>query len=156
MKKIFIIFMVTISLLFISGCDSFNDYLDSFDSDSDSSSTSSSISASEANAYPEYSVTSEQILKEYDENGVRAATKYKNKVVEITGTIDDINVDILGDAYITLTDGSEYSFTDVECTFLDSQQIDKLNNLTKGQTITVVGTVNDYTFNLYVKNCSIK
>lgn len=154
MKKTIIVLMIIVPLFIISGCDSFDDYL--YDFDSDSNSKSNKISADEANAYPEYSITSEQILKEYDENGVRAATKYKNKVVEITGTIDDINVDILGDAYITLTDGSDFSLTDVECTFLDSQQINKLNNLVKGQTITVVGTVNDYSFNLYVKNCSIK
>lgn len=160
MKKTFIILMVILSLLFISGCGSFDDYLDNYDSDYDldydSSSDTNNISANEANANPEYSITSEQILKEYDENGVKAATQYKNKVVEITGKIDEINVDITGDAYITLTDGTDFSLTNVKCTFLDSQQINKLNDLVKNQTITVVGTVDDYSFNLYVKNCSIK
>ena len=154
MKKLLIVLTIILSLVFISGCDSFDEYLNNIDLDNNTNDIK--ISANEANSNPEYSVSSSQILKEYDENGVKAATLYKNKVVEITGSIDNIDIDIYGDAYISLTDGSDFSLNNVKCSITDNEQIDKLNELIKGQEVTVVGTVKDYYIDLDVDNCSIK
>lgn len=148
MKKLKMAVVIFLLIMFTSGCGTFDDYLN------DDSSNKGSASA--ANSNPVYTVSSADILKEYDSNGVSAATKYKNKVIKITGTIGTIDVDWFGDAYITLTDGSDFSLTDVRCQVTDSDEVDKLGSLSKGGTVTVVGTVGDYDMDLNLKNCSIK
>lgn len=42
------------------------------------------------------------LLKAYDENEVAADQRAKGRVLEVTGTIEDIGTDILGAPYITM------------------------------------------------------
>ena len=83
-------------------------------------------------------LTAEQAYKEYDENQVACKTKYDGKLIAMTGVIDDIGTNVLGQEYITFKTGDEWSINGVQCFFKDDQQ-DYVASLSKGQEITIYG-----------------
>jgi hypothetical protein len=100
-------------------------------------------------------ISAPAIVKEYLDNEVAADHKYKGKIVRMTAKIKDIGKDILGDPYITFSDGEEYSFRSVQCFFKKSEQA-KIGTLRKGQTVTIDGTVDGLMMNVLLKDCVFK
>ncbi|EKD23543.1 MAG: hypothetical protein ACD_81C00219G0004 [uncultured bacterium] len=98
-------------------------------------------------------VTAIQLATDYEANEIAADTKYKDQIVEVTGTIKDISKDILGAPYIILS-GDPNSITDVQCTFDKSKQ-NQLIPLTKDTKITLLGKVSRKLLNVRVDECSI-
>lgn len=84
-------------------------------------------------------LSAKKLYSEYDRNEIAADAKYKGKTVIVTGTIDDIGIDIGGDPYIVLLGGSGF-LESVECVFPESKKA-SLIHLSKGHKITVKGTV---------------
>ncbi|GMA41423.1 OB-fold protein [Mobilicoccus caccae] len=82
-------------------------------------------------------MTADALLKELDENALSAADKYKGKMVQVTGTLT--NIDSSGD-YFSLgpTKGDSVTLTGVQV-FLDEGQRSTVAGFKKGQKITVVG-----------------
>lgn len=102
-------------------------------------------------------VTAIELCKAYDENEVNADNLYKNKTLEITGTIESIGKDMLDDTYVTLEDGETYSLKNVQCYFKDKTEIDKVASLKKGDEITIIGQGDGAVLGKpIVKNCKIK
>ena len=56
----------------------------------------------------------------------------------------------MGSPYVVLTDGSEFSFTGVQCLFADSHR-DELANLSKGNIVTLRGRGDGYLMNAIVR-----
>ena len=99
-------------------------------------------------------VTAEKIIEDYKDNGVAADATYKGKLVEITGTVKTIDKDVLQTPYISL-ESYEYAIVDhVQCMFPKSSETE-LASVTKGQKITLRGTVANKLGNLIVEDCSI-
>ena len=103
-------------------------------------------------------VSAYQLAGDYHANEVSADNKYKNNLLEISGTIDSIGKDILGYPFITLSNGSDsISLNDVECSFDQTDSNNSaLSSLSKGQKITLEGTGSGMTLTqVMVKNCSV-
>lgn len=98
-------------------------------------------------------VTASQLAKEYKANGVSADAKYKNRTIEISGTVKSISRDILDDAYITLN-GDANSFTDVQCMFSADDE-GALLNLSEGSQVVVQGEVDSMLLNVLVRDCKV-
>jgi len=117
----------------------------------------SSYSSSQNNAVkqqdePPIVVTASKMLADYEANGVAADALYKNKIVEVSGTIKDISKDILDTPYIALESGD--MIFSVQCMFDKSDQ-SELASLSKNTKITLRGKVSGKLGNVLVKDCSI-
>ena len=80
----------------------------------------------------------EKLHQEYMDNPIAADAKYKGKILELTGKVDNIDREIAGNPYITFNIGGEYSFDNVRITFKKSEE-EKVTKLKKGQEITIRG-----------------
>lgn len=83
-------------------------------------------------------VTADAIAKAYDENTVAADQRFKGKQFKVSGVIDAINTDFMGDPYITLKGGVN-QFMEPQFKF-DKAALDQLATLKKGMTVTLVCT----------------
>lgn len=99
-------------------------------------------------------ITAVKLSEEYDANKVAADAKYKDKLLEVSGTIDTIGKDILDTPYVTLQ-GRQYSLFGLQCMFAKSDEAE-LATLGKGQTITLQGRVSgELIGNVLAKSCKI-
>lgn len=108
----------------------------------------------------ELTATAKEISQDYHDNEVKADKKYKDKYSEITGKVTDISV-TLGQVYIVLDGVSEFDETilapDVQCFFSDDEkEIEKLEELKKGDEVTVIGDIDGMSMNVGVNNCKLK
>ena len=94
----------------------------------------------------EIEVSAEQILNDYDSNEIAADRKYKDKFVQVTGTILNIS-DTLGN--VTMSLKGTNSTHSVMCR-MEKSQLDRVATQSKGMTAKLVGTVKGMTLNLYV------
>lgn len=82
-------------------------------------------------------ITVGELYQAYEDNEIAADKKYKDKLLEVTGTISDFGVDVFGTSYIMLDTGGPFKDTQV---FFKKGEDDKIAELSKGQDVTVVGT----------------
>ncbi len=94
------------------------------------------------------------LFAEYEKNGVAADNKFKGKEIEVSGEIESIDKDILDDLFVNLK-GDEIGMLGVQCYFKDKNNND-LNNLKKGDSITIIGIGNGKTINVTLKKCRLK
>lgn len=80
-------------------------------------------------------VTASQLYAAYDANEVSADQNFKNKTFYVTGIVEEIKKDFMGDIYVTLKTGDYFSY--VNC-YLDNE--DLAAKLKKGQRVTFKGT----------------
>lgn len=92
------------------------------------------------------------LLKEYKDNEVRADVQFKGKRVQITGKVGDIKKDIMDRIYVTVGTGKQLEIPEVQC-FFDDEHASKAAALSKGQSITVKGTVKGLMMNVLVEDC---
>lgn len=93
------------------------------------------------------------LVEEYKENEVSADSKYKGKTVKVTGIVKDIGKDILDSAYITIGDGKDITWDYAQCYFKNKDEIAKVANLQKGDTVTLIGKVGSYSLTLTINKC---
>lgn len=125
------------------------------------SSTSSSTTTSQNTASSQPStpaqapiiVSAAKIYSEYQSNAVAADAKYKGNLVQVSGTIYSIDKDILGNPFVQIQSGS-YDLWGVQCGFSQADQ-SQLAQLSKGQTVTLQGTVSGKVVNVMIDGCSI-
>jgi len=102
---------------------------------------------------PSISISAKQLYQDYSDNEIAADKKYKNKVLEVTGTVDAIAKDITDNIYVTLK-GDEY-IGDVQCYFGDDHA-DEAAQFSKGMTITVKGKCDGKMMNILLRGCSVQ
>jgi hypothetical protein len=142
------------SLFQITGYDSYKNTIESTLSSIQLGSTA--YSSSSPSSQPSViTISAPAIVKDYVDNEIAANHKYEGKNVRITAKIKDIGKDILGNPYITFSDGEEYSFRSVQCYFKKSEQA-KIGTLRKEQTVTIDGTVDGLMMNVLLKDCVFK
>ena len=110
----------------------------------------------EENTNPEITVSAVDLIREYSNNEVKANQMYKGKIARITGIVDGIDSDMSDDAVVRLSDGSEFSITNVHC-YIKSSDKEKAAALTKGQNVTIIGKLNGEVIGSpCVKDCTIE
>ena len=95
------------------------------------------------------------ILSAYEMNEVNADNKYKNRLVEMTGFVDDIKKDFMGDLYITLGTGKRFEVPQVQA-FFDASMNSQLSNFRKGGAVTIVCRIDGLIMNVVANECFIK
>lgn len=122
----------------------------------DSDSTDGTQSAQEeVKEEPAISVTALKMAAEYKENEVAADAKYKDKLVEISGTVDTIGKDALDTPFIAFETENQYEIINrIQCMF-GRNDVEALSSVSKGQKITLQGEVSGALGNIIVRDCKI-
>jgi len=97
-------------------------------------------------------VTSTKLYSDYKANEISADNTYKGKLVEVSGTVDNIGKDILDKPYISLKTGEIIG--SVQC-MLDDDAIAEASALAEGTKVTMQGRVNGLLGNVLVKGCTL-
>ena len=85
-------------------------------------------------------VTAQQMLDDLEANPLAASTTYKDKLITVTGKLD--NIDASGD-YFSLTGTDEFAFITGVTIDIEEDQQATVSSFTMGQDVTVTGTVTD-------------
>jgi hypothetical protein len=99
-------------------------------------------------------VTASQLYDDYEANEVAADAKYKDKKVEISGTISSIGKDLMDTPYVALVVAPNNPVFSVQCMF-DKAEQSKLASLSKDSKIFLSGKVSSKLGNVIVRDCSI-
>src|SRR5262249_35052047 len=83
----------------------------------DSGGSSSGGGSSKASEPAPISVSASTLFSDYDANEVAADEKYKDKILLVNGTVDDIKKDIMDTMYVTLKTSNP--ILSVQCYFDD-------------------------------------
>lgn len=103
-------------------------------------------------ATPDYSLTSPVFYAQFNEDEQAANQQYLGKVIEVSGTVQDITVEENGDLNITLTGDEMFG---VSCKM--SGDGDKLaHKINKGDGITVKGRCSGKLMDVVLVNCSLQ
>jgi hypothetical protein len=102
---------------------------------------------------PSYTLSASQLVKEYKANEVAADAKYKGSVVVVSGTIDSIGIDIMGQAYVVI--GHQGFLDGVQCTFTKGEK-SSVASLSKGQRVRIKGEVAGKMGNVLLNKCTLQ
>src|SRR5262249_4696632 len=97
--------------------------------------------AAEVATAPGIKITAEALHAEDAANEVAADGKYRGKIIEVTGVVEEIGKGF-GDQYVNLERGN-LRIAGVRCSFPDSAR-EQLAKLKKGQTVTIKGRGNGF------------
>jgi len=104
---------------------------------------------------PDLIVTAGEILEVFDANEIKGKQTYTDKFAEITGVVGTVG-EVLGSTYVTLGTGADFELITLQCFFKDKDEINKLAEINKGDTITVLGTIGEKSINISVDDCTFK
>ena len=107
-------------------------------------------SASVENEKVAYTVSVIDLVSEFENDENLANSKYLNKVIEVTGTIEKIETK---DNTVNIYLSEENSTSNVICGF-DAKMIDKLN-IIEGQSVKVKGLCTGYLFDVVLNKCAV-
>lgn len=97
-----------------------------------------------------------EILSAYENNEVGADNKYKGKLIEVTGIVDDIKKDFMDNLYVKLGMGQQFEFRQIQAFFDDSMN-SPLSQLSKGERLTVICRVDGLIMmTVIAKKCVLK
>lgn len=91
---------------------------------------------------PAIAVDAAQLLEDFEANEAAADLKYVGQTLEVTGSVKGVDTEFLDDAkyIVQLGDGSEFSFTSVNCTDVPT---DQAAAVVSDSTITIRGVFED-------------
>lgn len=99
---------------------------------------------------PEYSLTVGQLCDDYEANEIAAGEKYEGKVIQLSGTVDDVGTEIMGREFIMLTDNS---YNNAQCVMAENGHAALV---TKGQAVTLNGKVQGKLGWVILEECRLK
>ena len=97
-------------------------------------------------------VKADALYSDYNANQIAADNKYKDKVLDVSGTISTIGKDILGSPYVMLSSADGMDI--VQCSF-SSNDSDALAKLNKGDSITIEGQISGFLGYVELNKCKI-
>jgi len=96
-------------------------------------------------------VTAVELFSAYKENTIAADSQYKDKLVEVSGAVDNIGKDILDAPYVSMNCGGQ-CFGSVQC-MLKAGEDTKALSLKQGDAVTFRGRVDGYLMNVLIREC---
>jgi hypothetical protein len=99
---------------------------------------------------PDYTMTSIDLQKAFEENEAVSIAKYVNKIIEVTGTIESVKAGEGNKTNVALKTGSELSL--VICTL--SPQSDPAP-LVSGNEVTIRGECSGFLMDVLMNNCVV-
>jgi hypothetical protein len=103
---------------------------------------------------PDFIVSAPDLCREYVANSIAADLKYKGKTLEVSGTIKDINKDILNTIYVVLSSDDPESITDAQLYFSDAHEREAAA-LNKGNYFSAICRCDGKFMNVLLKDCEI-
>lgn len=100
-------------------------------------------------ARPDFVLTSRTLQSEFETDEAAASVRYISKIIEVTGTVD--NIEIGSDSTITITLKDSGSSTGVICSF-QGRNIDDIK-VKKGGIATIRGECSGLLFDVLLNNC---
>jgi len=101
---------------------------------------------------PAFRLKAAELYKDYGRDRAAADEKYKNKTIEVSGTIDDLGRDPGGEAYVALAD--EGMALGVQC-FLRESEAGKFGKLSEGQSAAIIGTCVGKKGDVILRDCRL-
>jgi hypothetical protein len=101
---------------------------------------------------PDFNVSAPDLCREYEANSIAADLKYKGKLLEVSGTIKDINKDILNSIFVVLDSQNPESITDAQLYFSDAHEKEAAR-LNKGEYFGAVCRCDGKFMNVILKDC---
>lgn len=98
-------------------------------------------------------IDADDLYEVYTRNEINADAKYKDKILVVTGTVNNIGKDIFDNPYVQLK--STDIIFGVQCMLRDSEQ-NKAGQLNKGQRITMQGRNQGKFGNILLRLCTIQ
>jgi hypothetical protein len=105
------------------------------------------------NQTPELSIAARYLYADYKANEVAADKRYKDRVIEVTGRVDNIGKDIMDTMYVTLDTGEMIG--SIQCMF-GTEHANSLAGLSKGQSVTIQGKCAGKMMNVLLQGCTLK
>ncbi len=100
-------------------------------------------------------IAATDLISEYRENEIAADLKYKDKLLYVTGVIEDFSVGLFDQKYLSLSDDEAFSFRSVHCNISD-ENVGLLVDLEKGQEVVVKGLSDGMTIlSISLDDCTV-
>lgn len=96
--------------------------------------------------------TIKSLLSAYKSDQAAADRQFKGKTISITGTVVSVNKD--SGLNVTVANTKDYELPSLQCNPAAGQET-KAGALTKGETVTVQGTIDGAMMNVTMKDCQI-
>ncbi len=100
---------------------------------------------------PNHSIEATQVLQDFQSNETQANSKYLDQILQVTGTISDL--DITNEKGV-ISLSADDSFGSILC-HLDAKEITKTKTLKLGQSITIKGMCTGYLMDVILVKCVI-
>ncbi|MDC0719109.1 OB-fold protein [Nannocystis bainbridge] len=100
-------------------------------------------------------VTARELFEAYEKNEIAADNRFKDKLLEVSGKVDNVGKDLLDTPYVALSTGGKFDILGVQA-FFDDASLPKLANLSKGQDVTVACRCDGKFGNVMLKECTLK
>lgn len=96
-------------------------------------------------------IDAEKLISIYASNEVSADSKYKGKILKITGFVHDIGKDFTDNSYITL---GNKELRSVQC-FFNKKHENEIGEISKSQYVTIIGKCDGLMMNVLINNSQI-
>ena len=107
----------------------------------DSDTTTESNEATTAEEKIEYEkVSVADMMSVLNKNAAKASKTYKDKYLEITGTVDVIDSDL---SYVSITSGDDFEIVGVQCYIKNEEQENQVVEMEVGDKVTIQGLCTD-------------
>jgi len=108
--------------------------------------------SSKTKTEPDVKISSVDLCLQFKQDRLTAEKNYKEKTLQVTGTVDRTGTNVKGDLYVSLV--GLPSLGNVQC-YMSGPFIDQAKKLKLGQNITLKGWQSDYIINVILNDCEM-
>jgi hypothetical protein len=94
------------------------------------------------------------LLREYEDNEVRADATYKGRRIRVEGIATGVSKGVMGGAFVTLGTTGELEIPSVQC-LIEPSTMASFMNVSKGNRVAVQGRVDGLLMNVLLKDCEL-
>jgi hypothetical protein len=84
-------------------------------------------------------ITSTELIDQFNNNSVKCKQLYDGELLEVTGKVQSVGEDILGNTYVCLGHDTDFTFVGIQCYAKNEAVINKISELKENDIIIVQG-----------------